>query len=164
MSLAQLSGKVALITGKYFSYLSIRFHQLCMLLNILGSSSGIGAAAAVLFAKLGASVSLTGRNQLALDETKSKCTTVAQNSTNQRIVAIKADVTNEQDATDLVTRTISEFGQIDILVNAAGIIEYGSIENTSLESYDRVMNANVRAIYHLMMLTTPHLIKTKGEL
>ena len=109
-------------------------------------------------------MSITGRNQAALDETKSKCIAVVQNAADQKIVAIKADVTNEHDAADLVNRTISEFGQLDILVNAAGIIEYGSIENSTLESYDRVMNANVRAIYHLMMLTTPHLIKTKGKL
>lgn len=63
----------------------------------------------------------------------------------------------------MIEATIKQFGQLDILVNNAGVLEYGSIENTSLEQYDRVMNANVRSIYHLMMLATPYLITTKGS-
>ena len=49
------------------------------------------------------------------------------------------------------------------LINNAGIIELGNIENTSLDQYDRLMNTNVRSIYHLTMLATPHLIETKGN-
>lgn len=48
-------------------------------------------------------------------------------------------------------------------VNCAGILEKGTIESTSLEQYDRVMNVNVRSIYHLTMLCTPYLIKNKGN-
>merc|ERR1719431_1379203 len=56
------------------------------------------------------------------------------------------------------------FGQVDVLVNNAGVLEMGSIENTSLDQYDRVMNVNVRAVYNLMMLAVPHLIKTQGNI
>ena len=59
---------------------------------------------------------------------------------------------------------MERFGRIDILVNNAGILEMGSIENTSLEQYDRVMDVNVRAVYHLTMLSVPHLIKSKGNI
>ncbi len=48
-------------------------------------------------------------------------------------------------------------------MNNAGVIELGTIENTTLDQYDRVMNVNVRAIYHLTMLATPHLVATKGN-
>merc|ERR1719431_1044567 len=56
------------------------------------------------------------------------------------------------------------FGQVDVLVNNAGVLEMGSIENTSLDQYDRVMNVNVRAVYNLMMLAVPHLEKSKGNI
>jgi NAD(P)-dependent dehydrogenase (short-subunit alcohol dehydrogenase family) len=49
-------------------------------------------------------------------------------------------------------------------VNNAGIIETGTIENTTLEQYDRVMNTNIRSIYHLTMLAVPELIKTQGNI
>lgn len=55
-------------------------------------------------------------------------------------------------------------GQLDVLINNAGILETGTIETTSLEQYDRVMATNVRSIYHLTMLAVPHLIASKGNI
>ena len=49
-------------------------------------------------------------------------------------------------------------------MNNAGVIELGSIENTSMEQYDRVMNINIRSMYHLTMLAVPSLIETKGNI
>ena len=49
-------------------------------------------------------------------------------------------------------------------VNNAGILEFGSIEQTSLEQYDRVMGMNVRSMYHLTMLAVPHLILSQGNI
>ena len=49
-------------------------------------------------------------------------------------------------------------------MNNAGIIESGSIEDTSLDQYDRVMGVNVRSMYHLTMLAVPHLIVTRGNI
>jgi len=50
------------------------------------------------------------------------------------------------------------------LVNAAGHISTGSIENTSLSAWDAMMNVNLRAVFQLMQRATPHLIKTKGNI
>lgn len=61
-------------------------------------------------------------------------------------------------------KTINEHKRLDVLVNNAGIIEMGTIETTSLEQYDRIMNLNLRAIYHLTMLAVPYLIQTKGNI
>ena len=77
---------------------------------------------------------------------------------------IKGDLGVEGDTKLILDKTISEFGRIDILVNNAGVLEMGSIENSSLEQYDRVMNVNLRAVYHLTMLAVPHLIKTQGNI
>ena len=49
-------------------------------------------------------------------------------------------------------------------MNNAGIQELGSIEDTSLDQYDRVMGVNVRSMYHLTMLAVPHLIVTRGNI
>lgn len=143
MSLVKLTGKVALVTG---------------------SSSGIGAATAILFSKLGAHVSLTGRNATALEATKLACTKAALNPNDQKFLVTAADLCNEEQTVSVVSGTVDKLGKLDILVNSAGIIEYGSIETTSLGQYDRVFNANVRSIYHLIMLCTPHLVSTKGAI
>lgn len=136
-----ISGKVALITG---------------------ASSGIGAATAVLFAKLGAKLSLTGRNEANLKKVVEECK--KQSTVQTSPFFVLGDVTNEKDVKKMIDSTVEKFGQLDILVNNAGIIEFGSIETTTLEQYDRIMNVNVRTVYHMMMLAVPHLIKTKGSI
>ena len=135
--MAKFTGKVALITG---------------------ASSGIGAAAAKLFSKLGATLALSGRNIENLKAVASEC----EGETEP--ILIKADLGTEADTKLLIEKAISELGQIDILVNNAGVLELGSIENTALDQYDRVMNVNLRAVYHLTMLAVPHLVKTKGNI
>ena len=138
-----LSGKVALITG---------------------ASSGIGAATAVLFSKLGATVSLTGRNVENLQKTSLACQQAAAEQNQKKPLLIQADLMSEDDTSKIVDKTVAEFGKLDILVNNAGVLEMGTIENSSLEQYDRIMNVNVRAIYQLTMLATPELVKTKGNI
>lgn len=73
-------------------------------------------------------------------------------------------MTSEDFVKQLVDDTVKHYGKLDILVNDAGIVKVGSIETTSLEQYDEVMNINVRSIYHLTMLAVPHLVKTKGSI
>ena len=125
---------------------------------ITGASSGIGAATAKLFSKLGASLALSGRNVENLEKVAKEC-----EGTKQPLL-IKADLGLEEDTKLMLEKTISEYGKIDILINNAGVLEMGTVENTSLEQYDRVMNVNLRAVYHLTMLATPHLIKSKGNI
>ena len=60
------------------------------------------------------------------------------------ICCVAADLVKEADTVRLMDDTIKQFGRLDILVNNAGIIQMGSIETTSLEQYDTVMNTNVR--------------------
>ncbi|XP_055696789.1 3-oxoacyl-[acyl-carrier-protein] reductase FabG-like [Phlebotomus papatasi] len=128
---------------------------------ITGASSGIGVGTAILFAEQGAKLAITGRNEERLRETLGKCKSPKSGRSNAIIVA---DVTKEDDAKKIINNTIAHFGQLDVLVNNAGILEGGSIENTSLEQYDSIMNTNVRSVYHLTMLAVPHLIKTKGNI
>lgn len=123
---------------------------------VTGASSGIGAATAQYFSKLGAELSLTGRREDNLRKTGSKCS--------KEPLYLTGELTKEEDAARIVSETIKKYGKLDVLVNSAGVLERGSIEDTTLEQYDRVMATNVRAVYHLMMLATPHLIASKGNI
>lgn len=125
---------------------------------ITGASSGIGAQTAKDFAKLSAKVVLVGRNDENLKAVANEC------EAPDRTLAIVADVNNDEDVKRIIDETIKKFNQIDVLVNSAGIIDIGTIENTSMEQYDRVMNTNMRSIYHITMLAVPHLVKTQGNI
>ncbi|XP_038059867.1 3-oxoacyl-[acyl-carrier-protein] reductase FabG-like [Patiria miniata] len=126
---------------------------------VTGASSGIGWATSVLFAKLGAKLSVTGRNAANLDKVANIC----QDNGSDPLV-VTGDLTNEEDNHNLIQKTLKHFGKLDILVNCAGIISMGTIETTSMEAYDTMMNANVRSIFHLTSLAVPHLIETKGNI
>ncbi|KAK4882349.1 hypothetical protein RN001_005668 [Aquatica leii] len=127
---------------------------------ITGASSGIGAATAKKFAALGASLALAGRNLENLKKVASEC----KSEKNPPPFIVTGELTNESDTKAILESTIKHFGKLDVLINNAGIIETGSIETTTLEQYDRLMNINVRSIYHLTMLAVPHLIQTKGNI
>jgi len=129
---------------------------------ITGASSGIGKATAVLFAKLGAKLVLTGRNKEELLKTKSEC-----QDKNKAIVeplCITGDLTDEEHVKNIIRQTIEHFGCLDILVNNAGIVIKGTVETTTLEEFDKIMSINVRSVYHLTHLAVPHLISSKGSI
>lgn len=79
-------------------------------------------------------------------------------------MTIAVDVTNDTEIHQAIAETIDKFGRLDVLVNAAGHISTGSIEETSLAAWDAMMNVNLRAVFQLMQLAAPHLIKTKGNI
>ncbi|XP_050546561.1 3-oxoacyl-[acyl-carrier-protein] reductase FabG-like [Daktulosphaira vitifoliae] len=127
---------------------------------ITGASSGIGAATALYFSKLGAKLALTGRNTANLQTIADRCESISSN----KPFIVSGDLTQELDTKHIFDSTIAHYKSLDVLINNAGILETGSIETTSLEQYDRIMNTNVRSIYHLTMLAIPYLIKSKGNI
>lgn len=139
-AIINLSGKVAIITG---------------------ATSGIGWSTAKLFAKLGARLSLNGRKDDKLKLITEECQQYMPKDV--KILQTPGDLTDTQLAETLVESTSKKFGKIDVLVNCAGIIANGSIENTSLEQYDEMFAINVRSLFHLMTLAVPHLIFSKGN-
>jgi len=126
-----------------------------MVAIVTGASSGIGRATAMLFAGEGAKVALVGRNKTAL--------TQLADTVGGEAAAIPADVTLEKDCDRIVRDTIARFGRLNILINAAGIIANGTIENTTLQQWDEMFKINVRSVFYLMHLAMPHLIETKGN-
>jgi len=126
---------------------------------ITGASSGIGKATAKRFAREHINLSLVARDQTALENEKLELAEYHLN-----ILTIPADLSVENNIIDCISKTVNYFGKLDILVNAAGIIGSGSIENTSLEDWDIMMNINLRSVFLLMQEAVPHLIKTKGTI
>lgn len=126
---------------------------------VTGGSSGIGRAAALSFANSGANVVAVGRNEKALNVVR-----LEAKDSEGTIKAHLADVCETTQVERVLTDTFEQFGQIDVLVNAAGIIMNGSIENTALEDWDKMMNVNVRSMFWIMNRCVPYLEKTQGNI
>jgi NAD(P)-dependent dehydrogenase (short-subunit alcohol dehydrogenase family) len=138
MSDRRFAGKVALVTG---------------------ATSGIGRACAIAFATAGANVACIGRKEDALQDVSERIRAV-----DTEALAIKADLSSVAEAERVVNETVTKFGGIDVVVNAAGHISSGTIENTSLEAWDEMMNVNVRAAFQLMQKALPSLIERRGNI
>ena len=124
-----------------------------------GATSGIGRATALRFAVAGAHVAIVGRNLAALQELSEEMQEHAVET-----LPIAADLTFEADVERVVNETAERFSRLDVLVNAAGIIVTGSIENTTLEQWDTMMNINLRSVFQQMKLAVPLLEKTRGNI
>ncbi|KAM3968831.1 LOW QUALITY PROTEIN: 3-oxoacyl-[acyl-carrier-protein] reductase FabG-like [Aphomia sociella] len=127
---------------------------------VTGASSGIGAATAIQFAKEGADVAIVGRNEDKLKKVVEKFKEIGKTP-----LVITADVSIDADARRIIKETIDKFQKLDVLVNNAGLGRYGTIlDGKVLESYDAIMDTNVRAVIQLTTLSAPHLVKSKGNI
>lgn len=126
---------------------------------ITGASSGIGRATALRFAEAAENIVLVGRNHEALravgHELKAR---------DAEAFVVSADLYEEGAAQKIIAAALEKFSRLDVLVNAAGIIANGTIENTTLAAWDEMMNINVRVIFQLMQAATPALIQNKGNI
>lgn len=129
---------------------------------ITGASSGIGKATALLFAKNGYRLSLCGRNEVNLKQVVDEC--IGFGLSNEQIVTTIGDVREEKTLDNIVKQTNDRFGQIDVLVNNAGIIDRGGAETTPLSVLDDLMDVNVKSLIRLTQLAVPYLEKTKGSI
>ncbi|MEK6325543.1 MAG: glucose 1-dehydrogenase [Acidobacteriota bacterium] len=125
---------------------------------ITGASSGIGRATAERFLGEGARVALVGRREGALEDIASR----DANGGNAFIIA--ADLSDEKQSETCMAQAIERLGGLQVLVNAAGILKAGRIEDTSLELWDEMMNINLRSVFHLMKLAVPQLERSRGNI
>jgi NAD(P)-dependent dehydrogenase (short-subunit alcohol dehydrogenase family) len=126
---------------------------------VTGASSGIGRASAQVFVENGFDVVAVGRNESELGHLKES----AKESSGSITVHL-ADLTLHSQIDRLASDVIDKFGQIDVLVNAAGIIKNGTIENTTLDEWDKMLDINLRSVFCLMQKFLPHLEQTKGNI
>ncbi|PXA86875.1 short-chain dehydrogenase [Nostoc sp. 3335mG] len=138
MSLFDLTGKVAIITG---------------------SSRGIGRAIAEAYADAGAKVVISSRKQPACEEVANA---INAKHGEERAVAIAASISDKAALEALVTETRQRFGQIDILVcNAASNPYYGPMAGISDEQFRKIFDNNVLANHWLVSMVAPEMIERK---
>ncbi|EFO99729.1 hypothetical protein CRE_18864 [Caenorhabditis remanei] len=133
---------------------------------ITGSSNGIGRSAALLFAKDGANVTITGRNADRLEETKQLL--LKSGVSEKNINSVVADLTTSDGQDQLVNTTLKRFGKLDILVNnaGAGIPDTTGAKGTdqSIDTYHKTFQLNLQAVIEMTKKVKPHLIESKGEI
>ena len=124
---------------------------------ITGASSGIGAAAAGLFASEGAAVVLAARSAVPLEQVARTVT-----GSGARALAVPTDVTDGAAVAQLLARAAEAFGGIDVLVNNAGANKRGPIELYTPEELARVVEVNLSAPIVLTRLALPYLRQRGG--
>ncbi|MBT8101770.1 MAG: SDR family oxidoreductase [Gammaproteobacteria bacterium] len=122
---------------------------------VTGASSGIGAAIAIAFAEEGWDVMAAGRDEGRLEE-------VADVS--EKIVTWAGELSESADCDELVRDTIDEFGQLDCLVNNAGVIVHGDVTETSDEEWRYTMAINLDVPFFLSRAALPHLLLAEGSI
>jgi 2-keto-3-deoxy-L-fuconate dehydrogenase len=119
---------------------------------ITGAGSGIGRATAIVFAKQGATVHLLDLNEAALTIVENEIKDLGAD-----VVAHQLDVTNQA----AVNAVFEKIGNVDLLVNCAGISNIGRADNTSESDFDRVYNVNVKGMYNCLHAAIPYMKENK---
>ena len=122
---------------------------------VTGASSGIGAAIAIAFAEAGWDVMAAGRDEGRLEE-------VADVS--ESIVTWSGELAESEDCDELIADTIDEFGQLDCLVNNAGVIVRANVADTSDEEWRNTMAINLDVPFFLSRAALPHLLRAEGNI
>ncbi len=121
---------------------------------VTGGSKGLGREAALLFAREGARVAVSARGQEGLDAVVADAA-----SEGLELLAIRGDVSSEDDCRRMVDTTIAQLGRIDVLFNNAGVLPVGTTWETSPEDFDLAMAVNVRGTWMMSRLTIPHMLE-----
>ena len=134
--MGKLDGKVAIITG---------------------GGTGIGRAIAKRFHEEGAFVVVCGRRREKLEES---CGIISP--AGERVLAIAADIIVEDDIRRLLEETVKKAGKIDIVVNNAGVMRFGKLDETPIAEWDLMMKTNVYGPWRLMVQTLPWMRRNGG--
>ena len=121
---------------------------------VTGGSRGIGKATAALFAKEGARIVITAKDQTRLEST-------ARESIS--FVAIAGDIRKDAEVQNVVRKTIERFGKIDILVNNAGIFpKVKPLHEISESEWNEVIDVNLTGQFRFTKAVIPHMMKNGG--
>ncbi len=120
---------------------------------VTGASSGIGEATAALLAELGAAVAVVARRKDRLDDLVRRI-----EDKGGRAVAIETDVTDRSQAEAAVEQTVAELGRLDTVVNNAGVMLLGPIEDAPVDEWERMVSLNVMGVLYVAHAALPHLL------
>lgn len=134
-----LAGKIALVTG---------------------ASSGIGRCTARELAREGASVVVAARREKKLDELTRELKTEFDTDT----LAVPTDVSQVAEVDNLVAQAVDRFDRLDIVANIAGVASGGSLDETSVDDYQLMVETNLGGTFFVARAVLPHLKNTEGVL
>ena len=124
---------------------------------VTGGASGIGQAIAERFADEGACVALLDISERRIEG--------ALNSLGGRAVrsmGVATDVTQAHALDDAFRRIVAQFGGVDVLVNSAGVVSRGTMEDTSAEQWRHVLDVDLSAIFFVTKAAVPHMLARRG--
>lgn len=124
---------------------------------VTGASSGIGEATARELAKLGVKVAVAARRKNKLDILVSEIEAAGGIA-----MAVEADVTDKVACEQLVTHVENTWGKIDILINNAGVMLLGPVQNAPLEEWERMINLNVLGLLYMTHAALPIMEKQRS--
>ena len=124
---------------------------------ISGGARGMGAAEARLFAREGASVAI---GDVLEEEGRRVVEQISE--AGGRAIFVPLDVTSEDQWSSAIAATINEFGRLDVLVNNAGISASGTVEDTTVEAWDRVMDVNAKGVFLGTKAAIPEMRRVGG--
>lgn len=125
---------------------------------ITGGSRGLGFAIAERFGRAGNRLVLAARNFEDLVEARNTLVKRRAVPSPDDVLLIPTDLTDAAQAASLIEHAVSHFGRIDVLVNNAGIIEVGPVEDQPLEAYRRAMATNFFSALHTIHAALPYLL------
>lgn len=124
---------------------------------ITGAGSGIGRAAAELFAREGAQVVVAD-----YDAAGAEATAAGIRQAGGAALAVTVDVADPTQVDELVQAAVGAFGAIDVLFNNAAVLIFGNIVETSFEAWKRVMQVNLDGVFLVSRAVIPHMIARGG--
>jgi 3-oxoacyl-[acyl-carrier protein] reductase len=119
---------------------------------VTGGSRGIGRAICLALAGEGANVVIAARDESKIRETIDKLKEIGG-----KALGVQADVRNEEDVKNLISRIIEKFGKLNILVNNAGVAHRKRLEETTLKEYDEIMDTNLKGVFLCSKYAIPHI-------
>jgi NADP-dependent 3-hydroxy acid dehydrogenase YdfG len=125
---------------------------------VTGASSGIGEATAALLAELGAAVAVAARRKDRLDDLVRRI-----EDKGGRAIALETDVTDRSQAEAAVEQTVAELGRLDTVINNAGVMLLGPIEDAPVEEWERMVALNVMGVLYVAHAALPHLLKAADQ-
>jgi len=126
---------------------------------ITGGSSGVGKATAEKFAELDAEVYICGRSLKRLNQSKEEF-----KKKGLELKAIEADVSQVGDCDKVVKQVIKDSGRLDVLINCAGVYVEGDITKMTEETWDYVIDINLKGTFFMSKYSIPYLEVTKGNI
>jgi NADP-dependent 3-hydroxy acid dehydrogenase YdfG len=125
---------------------------------VTGASSGIGEATALELAHHGAAVAIAARRKDRLDDLAERI-----GDAGGTVLAIEADVTEQEQAQALVARIVDELGRLDTLINNAGVMLLGPAVDAPLQEWDQMVAVNVQGLLYCAHAALPHLLKAAQD-